>query len=210
MFFDFNVNICFHISLSTDVVFYVFISDFVSSFSASSNIYRSNFPHLNPWAIEGKSMVPAHTGWGLYNKQSLGHSGTTPLSVHPATSIATSGSFSFPPTPPKDGTPDNSSVNNASNTNNTNTSANSDYSTEKSVAKQEDTENGLSSFMSSQSAHAAHPVPTYPTYGDYGSTLGFHHPNMFKTSPPLSSRPRQKSRSSAGNIFRCTFVSIRF
>lgn len=168
------------------------------SISAGGNIYRSNFPHLNHWAIEGKSMVTAHTGWGLYNNKSLSHGGTTPLSVHPATSIATSGSFSFPPTPPKDGTPDNSSVNNASNTNNTNTSANSEYSSEKTVSKQEEPENGLSSFMSSNTGHTAHPVPTYPSYGDYGGALGFHHPNMFKTSPPLSSRPRQKSRSSAG------------
>ncbi|XP_052780419.1 transcription factor GATA-3-like isoform X2 [Mya arenaria] len=163
-----------------------------------SNLCRPNFHHaLNPWApLDTKSMVGAHTGWGLYrdNKQALSHSGTTPLSVHPA-SVATSGSFSFPPTPPKDGTPDNSAVNN-NNTNTNNTNGNSDYtSSEKSVSKQEDiTDNGLS-----YSGHTAHPVPTYPSYvgGDYGGGLGFHAPSMFKTSPTISSRPRQKSRSSA-------------
>lgn len=146
--------------------------------------------------------MPAHTGWGLYNNKSLSHSGTTPLSVHPATSIATSSSFNFPPTPPKDGTPDN--VNNNNNNNNTsNSAASSDYSSEKSVSKQEDSEaTGLSPFMPPSTGHTAHPVPTYPSYvgADYGGGLGFHHPSMFKTSPTsLSSRPRQKSRSSAGN-----------
>lgn len=172
-------------------------------FPGGGNIYRTNFPHLNPWAaIDSKGMVPAHTGWGLYNQKSLSHSGSTPLSVHPSTSIASSGSFSFPPTPPKDGTPDNSSVNNSNNNNNntSNTSQNSEYSSEKTVSKQEEPENGLSSFMSSNSGHTAHPVPTYPSYvsGEYGGSLGFPHHNMFKTSPPLTSRPRQKSRSSAG------------
>lgn len=184
--------------------------------TGGGNIYRANFPHLNPWAtIDGKSMVPAHTSWGLYNNKSLGHGGTTPLSVHPPTTIATSGSFSFPPTPPKDGTPDNNSVNtNANNTNNTNnnTSANSEYSEQKPVSKQEpEQENGLSSFMSSNSSHTAHPVPTYPSYmgGEYGGGIGFHHANMFKTSPPLSSRPRQKSRSSAGNCSVSVIPSLR-
>lgn len=161
----------------------------------STHSYRPNFPHpLNPWAaIESK--MPAHTGWGLYNKQSLGHSGTTPLSVHPATSLATSSSFNFPPTPPKDGTPDN--VNNTNNNTTSNSAANSDFNSEKSVSKQEETEAAsLSSFMPPSSGHTAHPVPTYPSYigADYG---GFHHPSMFKTSPTISSRPRQKSRSSA-------------
>ena len=147
--------------------------------------------------------MPAHTGWGLYNNKSLSHSGTTPLSVHPATSIATSSSFNFPPTPPKDGTPDNVNNNNNNNNNNTsNSAANSDYSSEKSVSKQEEPEaTGLSPFMPPSTGHTAHPVPTYPSYvgAEYGSGLGFHHPGMFKTSPTLSSRPRQKSRSSAGN-----------
>lgn len=165
----------------------------------SRNLYRPNFHHaLNPWAsLDTKSMVPAHTGWGLYrdNKQALGHSGTTPLSVHPASSIASS-SFNFPPTPPKDGTPDNSSVNNNTNNSATNSAGNSDYThSEKSI--KEDTDNGLSSFMHPNSGHSAHPLPTYSSYGDYGAGLGFHHPSMFKTSPTLSSRPRQKSRSSA-------------
>lgn len=156
--------------------------------------------------------MPAHTSWGLYNNKSLSHSGTTPLSVHPATSVATSSSFNFPPTPPKDGTPDN--VNNTANTNTTNSAASSDYSSEKSVTKQEDPDAaGLSPFMPPSSGHTAHPVPTYPSYTDYSGSLGFHHPSMFKTSPTLSSRPRQKSRSSAGNynqLFLTILLSAKF
>lgn len=162
----------------------------------SSNVYRPHFNHpLHHWAaIDSKPVVPAHTGWSLsnYNK-ALSHSATTPLSVHPASSIATSSSFNFPPTPPKDGTPDN--------VNNNNNSSNTDYSSDKSVAKEEQ-ENGLSPFLPpNSSGHTAHPVPTYPPYmtgGDYGSGLGFHHPSVFKhTSSSLSSRPRSKTRSSA-------------
>ncbi|KAL4225855.1 Trans-acting T-cell-specific transcription factor GATA-3 [Mactra antiquata] len=168
----------------------------MSGYGSTHSSYRPNFPHpLNPWAaIESK--MPGHTSWGLYNNKSLSHSGTTPLSAHPATSVATSSSFNFPPTPPKDGTPDN--VNNTANTNTSSSAASSDYSSEKSVTKQEDPDTaGLSPFMPPSSGHTAHPVPTYPSYSDYGSGLGFHHPSMFKTSPTLSSRPRQKSRSSA-------------
>ena len=163
-------------------------------------MYRPHFNHpLHHWAaIDSKPVVPAHTGWSLsnYNK-ALSHSATTPLSVHPASSIATSSSFNFPPTPPKDGTPDN--------VNNNNNSSNTDYSSDKSVAKEEQ-ENGLSPFLPpNSSGHTAHPVPTYPPYmtgGDYGSGLGFHHPSVFKhTSSSLSSRPRSKTRSSAGQYY---------
>ena len=162
-------------------------------------MYRPHFQHpLHHWAsIDSKPVVPAHTGWSLsnYNKAALSHSATTPLSIHPATSIATSSSFSFPPTPPKDGTPENSVTNN-------NNSSTTDYNSEKTVAKEEQ-ESGLSPFLPpNSSGHTAHPMATYPPYmtsGDYSGGLGFHHPSVFKhTSSSLSSRPRSKTRSSAG------------
>ncbi|XP_025106194.1 transcription factor GATA-3-like isoform X2 [Pomacea canaliculata] len=82
--------------------------------SSASQMCRPHFhPPLHPWISEStKSMVPhAHSGWmtaSHFSNKALSHpSPTAPLSVHPPSSIAPTNSFPFPPTPPKDGTPEN-------------------------------------------------------------------------------------------------------
>ena len=160
-------------------------------FSGTSQIQRPHFhTPLHPWITETKSfslhdtksMVPhAHSGWVNPFTKSLSHpSPTAPLSVHPSTSLVASNSFSFPPTPPKDGTPEN-------------VQGHSEY-TPDNKPKQMDGSEGFSSF---------HPVPTYPymTAGDYPSNhIGFHpSASVFKTAS-LSSRSRTKSRSSTGKL----------
>lgn len=84
------------------------------SVSSASQMCRPHFhPPLHPWISEStKSMVPhAHSGWmtaSHFSNKALSHpSPTAPLSVHPPSSIAPTNSFPFPPTPPKDGTPEN-------------------------------------------------------------------------------------------------------
>ena len=103
-----------------------------SPVSSSAQMCRPHFHSpLHPWIPDtSKSMVPhAHSSWmgapfGA-GKAPLSHQmgSHTSLPVHPSASsaIVTSSSFSFPPTPPKDITPES---NNNNNNNNNNNSAN--------------------------------------------------------------------------------------
>ncbi|XP_046542301.1 transcription factor GATA-3-like [Haliotis rubra] len=163
--------------------------------SSGSQLHRTHFhTHPLPWITEPKSMVPHTGGWSIYSKSLTHPSPTAPLSVHPATSIATSSSFNFPPTPPKDSTPENNTCT-------------SEY-TPDNKPKNDGSENGLSGLASfpahsSVTCSTAHPVPTYPHYmpTDYANAhIGFHPTaSVFKATPSLSSghgRTRTKSRSS--------------
>ncbi|CAL1545731.1 unnamed protein product [Lymnaea stagnalis] len=230
---------------------------------SSSQMCRPHFhTHLHPWIQESaKSMVPhAHTGYlGSFGSgKSLSHSsGHTSFPVHPATSaIVTSSLVSFPPTPPKDVTPEastNNNINNNNNNNNNNSTgtivtsnnnsttnnniittnnssqssalsalgspsdgySSADYKTSTALSSSLKLESAPSdglSFLGTHgphghhhsSGHTAHPVPTYPSYmpSDHypSGPLGYHTPNVFKSSSSssssLSSRPRAKTRSS--------------
>ncbi|KAK3102182.1 hypothetical protein FSP39_009417 [Pinctada imbricata] len=144
---------------------------------AGSNC-RPYFPSaLHPFVTD--KQIHAHSGWASMSHFNSKHqSPTAPLSVHPPTSS----SFNFPPTPPKDGTPEN-----------VNTST--EYTPE-SKPKPIDSQEGMSSFST------AHPVPTYPAAypSEYPSShIGFHPASVFKATSALS-RPRTKARSSAGLV----------
>lgn len=177
--------------------------------TGGSQVCRPHFHNpLHSWLADSKSMVPhaAHQWMSPFSSKSLTHPNpAAPLSVHPATSNA-SNSFNFPPTPPKDGTPEN-------------IGANTEYTPDnKPSHKHESQENiGASFFGSHGGGHTAHPVPTYPTFGgsDYPTgPLGFHAASVFKATSALS-RPRTKTRSSAGNythsrhpLYRCIYKYI--
>lgn len=133
-------------------------------------------------------MVPhAHSGWPMspFNSKGLSHvSNSAGQLSGSSSSIPTSSSFNFPPTPPKDGTPEN-------------VNAATEYTPESKPVKTDIHDNQSPSY-----SHTAHPMPTYPSYvtpgSDYAGSLGFHPGSMFKSTIP---RPRTKTRSSAGRLF---------
>ncbi|XP_060069179.1 transcription factor GATA-3-like isoform X1 [Ylistrum balloti] len=161
-----------------------------SHVTGGSQVCRPHFHNpLHSWLTDSKSMVPhaAHQWMSPFAGKSLSHPNpAAPLSVHPATSNASS-SFNFPPTPPKDGTPEN-------------VATSTEYTPENKPSQKHDSqENGSSFFGSHGGSHTAHPVPTYPSFGssEYPSgPLGFHAASVFKATSALS-RPRTKTRSSA-------------
>ncbi|CAC5388931.1 GATA-binding factor 2-like isoform X2 [Mytilus californianus] len=156
-----------------------------SHVSASSQVCRPHFPTpLHSWITDAKSMVPhAHSGWPMspFNSKGLSHvSNSAGQLSGSSSSIPTSSSFNFPPTPPKDGTPEN-------------VNASTEYTPESKPVKTDIHDNQSPSY-----SHTAHPMPTYPSYvtpgSDYAGSLGFHPGSMFKSTIP---RPRTKTRSSA-------------
>ncbi|CAG2192188.1 GATA-binding factor 2-like isoform X2 [Mytilus galloprovincialis] len=156
-----------------------------SHVSASSQVCRPHFPTpLHSWITDAKSMVPhAHSGWPMspFNSKGLSHvSNSAGQLSGSSSSIPTSSSFNFPPTPPKDGTPEN-------------VNAATEYTPESKPVKTDIHDNQSPSY-----SHTAHPMPTYPSYvtpgSDYAGSLGFHPGSMFKSTIP---RPRTKTRSSA-------------
>lgn len=156
-----------------------------SHVSASSQVCRPHFPTpLHSWITDAKSMVPhAHSGWPMspFNSKGLSHvSNPAGQLSGSSSSIPTSSSFNFPPTPPKDGTPEN-------------VNASTEYTPESKPVKTDIHDNQSPSY-----SHTAHPMPTYPSYvtpgSDYAGSLGFHPGSMFKSTIP---RPRTKTRSSA-------------
>ena len=82
--------------------------------AAASHFSNRSLSHPSPTAPLAEHPTAtslASSGWmaaASFSSKSPSHpSPSAPLSVHPSTSQATSSSFSFPPTPPKDGTPEN-------------------------------------------------------------------------------------------------------
>ncbi|XP_013409208.1 transcription factor GATA-3 isoform X3 [Lingula anatina] len=179
--------------------------------TGSSQMTLPHFPPpLHPWLTDStKSAVVPHAHSGAWispfsSSKALSHpSPTAPLSVHSSLAAAphhnTSSTFSFPPTPPKDVTPD--------------MQASPEYSPENKPSKADvgGSPNHMSSAMSSSStmptmssmagSMPSHPMATYPAYvtgTDYGASLGFHSAaaSMFKATSALA-RARSKTRSSS-------------
>ena len=159
-----------------------------SHVSGSSQVCRPHFhTPLHSWITDAKSMVPhAHSGWPMspFSSKGLSHPNAPNSSAQlsGASSIPTSSSFNFPPTPPKDGTPEN-------------VNASTEYTPDSKPIKQQDPQDNQSPPYSHTTAH---PMATYPSYvtpgSDYAGSLGFHPGSMFKSAIP---RPRTKTRSSA-------------
>ncbi|BFZ10405.1 hypothetical protein BsWGS_13444 [Bradybaena similaris] len=168
--------------------------------SSGHQMYRSHFHSpLHHWIPEpAKSIVPqAHSGWmapSFGSCKSPSHPGAhANIPVHPTTStLVSTASFPFPPTPPKDVTPE---TNNSTSSSNNNSSGNtglsstpsnhiasissaiggqtdgyssSEYKPPDSSLKLETsaTNDNLSSFFSihGHSHPSVHPVSSYPPY----------------------------------------------
>ncbi|XP_042578205.1 LOW QUALITY PROTEIN: transcription factor GATA-3 [Cyprinus carpio] len=159
-----------------------------------------------PW-LDGSKSIGSHHGWNLgpFPKTSLHHNSPGPLSVYPPASSSSLSAghssphlFTFPPTPPKDVSPDPAISTSGSG----------------SSIRQEDKECikyqvSLAESMKLDSAHsrsiasigpgassAHHPIATYPSYvSDYGPGL-FPPSSLIGGSPSsYGSKTRPKTRS---------------
>ncbi|KTF90603.1 hypothetical protein cypCar_00011612 [Cyprinus carpio] len=155
----------------------------LSFVSAGTQVCRPSLLHGSlPW-LDGSKSIGSHHGWNLgpFPKTSLHHNSPGPLSVYPPASSSSLSAghssphlFTFPPTPPKDVSPDPAISTSGSG----------------SSIRQEDKECikyqvSLAESMKLDSAHsrsiasigpgassAHHPIATYPSYvSDYGPGL---------------------------------------
>ncbi|XP_026086475.1 transcription factor GATA-3 isoform X4 [Carassius auratus] len=185
---------------------------------AGTQVCRPSLLHGSlPWLDGSKSIGPHHSTspWNLghFPKTSLHHSSPGPLSVYPpASSSSLSGGhssphlFTFPPTPPKDVSPDPSISTSGSG----------------SSIRQEDKECikyqvSLAESMKLDSAHsrsmasigpgassAHHPIATYPSYvSDYGPGLFPPSSLIGGSSSSYGSKTRPKTRSCSGRSVSC-------
>ncbi|CAH1784051.1 unnamed protein product [Owenia fusiformis] len=162
---------------------------------------------LTPWISEpGKTPVVPHSGWINFSKPLSHPSPTAPLTVNPtstsSTSVASSSQlFSFPPTPPKDSTPDMGTTNNNNNTN-------SEYSPESKPAQKDSISSHMDVHGGTNGSHPSHPLPTYPYVGtDYTSSALFHSANMFKAASLARARNQKRSSSEGRECVNCGATS---
>ncbi|XP_075406235.1 endothelial transcription factor GATA-2 isoform X2 [Tenrec ecaudatus] len=175
--------------------------------------------HHNPWTVSPFSKTPLHPSaaggpggpLSVYpgaGTGSGGGSGSSVASLTPAAAHSGSHLFGFPPTPPKEVSPD---------PNNTGAASPASSSAGGSAARGEDKEGvkyqvsladsmkmesssplrpGLAAMGTQPATH--HPIPTYPSYvpataHDYGS--GLFHPGGFLGGPASSFTPKQRSKA---------------
>ncbi|XP_059361453.1 transcription factor GATA-3-like isoform X4 [Carassius carassius] len=185
---------------------------------AGTQMCRPSLLHGSlPWLDGSKSIGPHHSTspWNLgpFPKPSLHHSSPGPLSVYPPASSSSLSAghssphlFTFPPTPPKDVSPDPSISTSGSG----------------SSIRQEDKECikyqvSLAESMKLDSAHsrsmasigpgvssAHHPIATYPSYmSDYGPGLFPPSSLIGGSSSSYGSKTRPKTRSCSGRSVSC-------
>ena len=196
---------------------------FLSLFSSAgggNQVCRPHFPSaLHPWGLppETKPMVPhAHGGWHTITpfsgaSKTLSHPGST--GHHLGSSMHSSGIantpasgnslFSFPPTPPKDSTPDMGGANaqhqhpQAQHPHAGTAGQPTEYSPDTKPKDHSGAGSGMEGMLPPSSASpsypTAHHMPTYP-YTDYTSSALFHPANMFKAA--TLARVRTNKRSS--------------
>ncbi|XP_019627134.1 PREDICTED: GATA-binding factor 2-like isoform X2 [Branchiostoma belcheri] len=193
---------------------------------AGSQVCRPHFhtPTAMQWIESTKKvtlMHPGHSGhtaWctNPFTKSVHHPSASGPITVHPASSLASTASsahtspsiFNFPPTPPKENTPDNvtSSSGSGAAAALSGSGATADDKLKAASNNHYSMANSMTPSFSSPSVvsqpQAHHPVPTYPAYvsSDFASGLGFH-PGVLSTHNPLPptsvAKPKTK-RSSTG------------
>lgn len=169
--------------------------------------------HHNPWTVNPFTKTPLHpSAAGAPGAISVysGSSTSSTASVSSLTPASHSGShlFGFPPTPPKEVSPDPNSTSAAS----PSSSAGARQEDKDSIKYQVSLSEGmkmesaspLRSSLTSMGAQPSthHPIPTYPSYvpaaHDYSS--GLFHPGSFLGGPASSftPKPRSKARSCSG------------
>ncbi|XP_058629805.1 transcription factor GATA-3 isoform X4 [Onychostoma macrolepis] len=185
---------------------------------AGTQVCRPSLLHGSlPWLDGSKPIGPHHSTspWNLgpFPKSSLHHSSPGPLSVYPPASSSSLSAghssphlFTFPPTPPKDVSPDPAISTSGSG----------------SSIRQEDKECikyqvSLAESMKLDSAHsrsmasigpgassAHHPIATYPSYvSDYGPGLFPPSSLIGGSSSSYGSKTRPKTRSCSGRSVSC-------
>ncbi|KAJ1076606.1 hypothetical protein K5549_008305 [Capra hircus] len=196
-----------------------------TSASAGSQVCRPPLLHGSlPWLDGGKALGSHHTAspWNLspFSKTSIHHGSPGPLSVYPPASSSSLSAghssphlFTFPPTPPKDVSPDPSLS--------TPGSAGSGRQDEKECIKYQVP---LPDSMKLESAHprgsmatlggaaasAHHPITTYPPYvPEYSSGL-FPPSSLLGGSPTgfgCKSRPKARSSTEGRECVNCGATS---
>ncbi|XP_033113977.1 GATA-binding factor 2-like [Anneissia japonica] len=189
---------------------------------SGSQVCRPPHFHAAPiqWLESSKSLhsvqSSAHSAWCSSPFSKPAHHPRPACSYQPSTISSSNHSsghhpFNFPPTPPKENTPDPLVGTTAV------TTPTSDYnssSDEKLVCSKSITGNSAMnmSISGAESPYSqAHPLASYPSCPTYvpttdfacsGTTLGFH-PSVFSNRASLttSTRPRTKSRSSSGKSY---------
>ena len=169
-----------------------------------------------PWLDGSKALSSHHSAspWNLspFSKTSIHHSSPGPLSVYPPASSSTLSAghssphlFTFPPTPPKDVSPD-PSISTPGSTGSTRQDEKECIKYQVSLADTMKLESSHSrSSMASlggATSSAHHPITTYPPYvPEYGSGL-FPPSSLLGGSPTgFGCKSRPKARSSTGRAF---------
>lgn len=183
-------------------------------FPAGSQVCRPPLLHGSlPWLDGGKALGSHHTAspWNLspFSKTSIHHGSPGPLSVYPPASSSSLSAghssphlFTFPPTPPKDVSPDPSLS--------TPGSAGSGRQDEKECIKyqvplpdsmklESSHSRGSMATLGGAASSAHHPITTYPPYvPEYSSGL-FPPSTLLGGSPTgFGCKSRPKARSSTG------------
>lgn len=190
---------------------------------AGSQVCRPPLLHGSlPWLDGSKALSSHHSAspWNLspFSKTSIHHSSPGPLSVYPPASSSTLSAghssphlFTFPPTPPKDVSPD-PSISTPGSTGSTRQDEKECIKYQVSLADTMKLESSHSrSSMASlggATSSAHHPITTYPPYvPEYSSGL-FPPSSLLGGSPTgFGCKSRPKARSSTGRVFGC-FVPI--
>ncbi|NXA88505.1 GATA3 factor, partial [Melanocharis versteri] len=177
-----------------------------------------------PWLDGGKALSSHHSAspWNLspFSKTSIHHSSPGPLSVYPPASSSTLSAghssphlFTFPPTPPKDVSPD-PSISTPGSTGSTRQDEKECIKYQVSLADTMKLESSHSrSSMASlggATSSAHHPITTYPPYvPEYGSGL-FPPSSLLGGSPTgfgCKSRPKARSSTEGRECVNCGATS---
>ncbi|XP_065125377.1 transcription factor GATA-3 isoform X3 [Paramisgurnus dabryanus] len=187
----------------------------------SSQVCRPSLLHGSlPWLDGSKGIGPHHSTspWNLgpFPKTSLHHSSPGPLSVYPpASSSSLSGGhssphlFTFPPTPPKDVSPDPA----ISTSGSISTVRQEDkecikYQVSLSDSKLDSAHSRSMASLGAGMSSAHHPIATYPSYvSDYGPGLFPPSSLIGGSSSSYGSKTRPKTRSCSGRSVSCKKLS---
>ncbi|KAK9400189.1 trans-acting T-cell-specific transcription factor GATA-3 [Crotalus adamanteus] len=175
-----------------------------------------------PW-LDGSKALGSHHGaapWNLspFSKAPIHHSSPGPLSVYPPASTSTLSAghssphlFTFPPTPPKDVSPD-PSISTPGSTGSSRQEEKECIKYQVSLAETMKLESSHSrsnmASLGGASSSGHHPIATYPSYvPEYGSGL-FPPSSLLGGSPTgFGCKSRPKARSSTGRVHQGFFLA---
>lgn len=194
-----------------------------SSVLAGSQVCRPPLLHGSlPW-LDGSKALGSHHGaapWNLspFSKAPIHHSSPGPLSVYPPASTSTLSAghssphlFTFPPTPPKDVSPD-PSISTPGSTGSSRQEEKECIKYQVSLAETMKLESSHSrsnmASLGGASSSGHHPIATYPSYvPEYGSGL-FPPSSLLGGSPTgFGCKSRPKARSSTGRVLQGFFLA---